>query len=131
MSRRKFQKMKVTNPKSTTISKPSTTNTNNLSTDPNLNTSSSSSSFLRKRLQFLHWFTFVCKIFIFVCLIFWLVELLGQIFVRSMSNEWLRLRESLINERYANNPLLYDIRFYRLTTTTGGGDNLSDPKYEK
>lgn len=60
----------------------------------------------------LHALAFVLKVILFILLIAFFVQTLSRIVAKRVESEWLRLRESALNERFAENPNLYDFRFY-------------------
>lgn len=60
----------------------------------------------------LHALVFVLKWVLFILLIVFCVQTLAYIVAKRVTSEWLRLRESALNERFAENPNLYDFRFY-------------------
>lgn len=61
---------------------------------------------------FFHSLVFVLKLVLFISLIVFFVQTLSRIVAKRVAVDWLRLRESVLNERFAENPNLYDFRFY-------------------
>lgn len=60
----------------------------------------------------LHALLFVLKLALFILLIVFFVQTLSHLVAKRVASEWLRLRESVLNERFAENPNLYDFRFF-------------------
>lgn len=61
---------------------------------------------------FFHSLVFALKLVLFISLIVFFVQTLSRIVAKRVAVDWLRLRESVLNERFAENPNLYDFRFY-------------------
>lgn len=61
---------------------------------------------------FFHSLVFILKLLLFILLIVFFVQMLSRIVAKRVAVDWLRLRESVLNERFAENPNLYDFRFY-------------------
>lgn len=68
---------------------------------------------------FFHTLVFILKLVLFISLIAFFVQTLSRVVARRVTGEWLRLRESVINERFAENPNLYDFRFYIVDDVDG------------
>lgn len=68
---------------------------------------------------FFHTLVFILKLVLFISLIAFFVQTLSRVVARRVTGEWLRLRESVLNERFAENPNLYDFRFYIVDDVDG------------
>lgn len=68
---------------------------------------------------FFHSIVFTLKLVLFILLIVFFVQTLARIVATRIGSEWLRLRESVLNERFAENTNLYDFRFYIVNDDDG------------